>query len=445
MVDSNLKMFEDQSLDHIYIGHRIENLSDPKKLLQEASHKLKVGGHLVVSTSVGNHSAGVIELYPKLLKEWIGMFGRWQLKVEMEQEGKSLLVMKRLDGKKGVLPLKPKSDRKTACIARYGALGDAIIMSPLVRQLSEDGYDVTLNITTYCTTIFENNPYVSNVVVQERDAIPNPELGKYWAYWKPRYDRYINLSESLEGDLLQVEGRKTFFTHKDWRHQQCNKNYYDYTLMKGGYPEVTGKRGEMFFTRAEERRAQEFFKDVQDKFIVLWSLNGSSHHKVFPLMEPCMRKFLSEHPDSRLITVGDYTAKLMEFEHPQVLQKAGEWKVRESLIATQYVDLVVGPETMMTNAAGCYSTPKITFLSHSSHENLCKYWENDYCLEPDIELAPCYPCHQLHYTKESCPINTMVDKTTNQEIARGPRCAMGGISAQRFLDRIEEVYNRWRK
>jgi hypothetical protein len=281
------------------------------------------------------------------------------------------------------------------------------------------------------------------VLIQERDVIPNPLLGEYWGFWATQYDKYINLSESVEGDLLMIEGRPCFFTSKSWRHSQCNKNYYDYTMARGGYPEATGLKGELFFTRAEERRADRFFNEElrrQPKFVMLWALNGSSHHKVYPLMEPLLLEWFRVHPDTACITVGDYMAKILEFDHPQLLQRAGEWSIRESLIATKYVDLVIGPETMVTNAAGCFPTPKIVLLSHSSKENLTKYFENDHSLEPE---SPCYPCHQLHYTKESCPIGEARDMTSGEILGQAPICSLG-ISPNRLLEEMETVYQQWR-
>jgi len=228
-------------------------------------------------------------------------------------------------------------------------------------------------------------------------------LKEYWDTWSTEYEKYVNLSESLEGDLLKVEGRKEFFTTKDYRHKTSNENYYDYAFKKAGL-ENTGETGELFFTTAEERRASKLREELKDNFVVLWALNGSSHHKVYPMMEPVLRELFTKYPDARCITVGDEMARLMEFEHPQLIERAGKWSLRESLIATKWVDLVVGPETMITNASGCFDTPKITLLSHSTEENLTKYWKNSFVMEPSQEISPCYPCHQLHYTKESCPM-----------------------------------------
>jgi ADP-heptose:LPS heptosyltransferase len=300
-----------------------------------------------------------------------------------------------------------------------------------------------MNISGYCAAVFENNPHVSNILIQERDLIPNGLLGRYWAYWEGRYDKYINLSESLEGDLLIVEGRPPFYSTKEWRHKRCNRNYYDYTMERGGYPTVTGTRGELFFTEAEERRARKFFDPLRGKFTIVWALNGSSHHKVYPMMEPLLREWFRTHEDARCITVGDYAAKMLEFPHYQVIPRAGEWSIRESLIATKCADCVVGPETMMTNAAGCYDTPKIIFLSHSSRENLTKYFTEDYSLTPNPSTAPCYPCHQLHYSKESCPVGEMEDTGTGAVLGQAPICAIS-IEPERVMAQLDLIYNKWK-
>ena len=139
------------------------------------------------------------------------------------------------------------------------------------------------------------------------------------------------------------------------------------------------------------------------------------------------------------------------------------------MVMTKYADLVVGPETGILNAAGCFPTPKITLLSHSRHENLCKYWENDYCLAP--EGAFCHPCHVLHYTHAPSPNKctscdgSVHEQDPSQAKMHGgrfsgfwscpytktpaaemefPLCMAIGISPERLLKRILEVYAIWK-
>jgi ADP-heptose:LPS heptosyltransferase len=437
VMDQHLGVFARESLDHVFVGPRLESLDDPQELLKEAALRLKMGGHLVVHTLVGNVQPGMKEFYPQIIEGMVASIGRWVCKGRYEDGGQSLQIYKRIPGSRGVQELQ-RSGRKRVCVVRYGALGDGIIITPLLRHLAEEGYEVTLNLSTYALPIFENNPHIHNLIVQERDAIPNWELDQYWKVWEPAYDKYINLCESLEGDLLKVEGRKEFFTTKVWRNKVCAANYYDHALARAGYPTIQGKVGELYFTRAEERRAKEFFEPLKGKFVVLWALNGSSHHKIYPMMEATLMEWFKTNPQVMVITVGDQMARILEFDHPQLIPQCGQWSIRESLIATKYVDLVVGPETMVTNASGCFDTPKIILLSHSSRENLTKYFRNDYSLEPDEVMAPCYPCNQLHYTKESCPTGALVDTISGQELGQAPICSLA-ISPPRLIAQMDQV------
>lgn len=442
-LDVNLTAFADGKMDHAFIGPRLELVEDPPKLIKEYAKKLAVGGHLVVALKIQNPEQNVRwHFHADEIDVMVTEAGKWQKKAEIIREGVALNIYKKLEGKKGILPIKPKSTKKRACIARYGALGDMIIITPLIHQLHEDGYEVTMNISPYALPIIEHNPYISNVVIQEKDMVPNLELGAYWDEWKGEYDKYINLSETLEGRFLKVEGRRDFYTPKEWRVKTGEHNYYEYTMRCGGYDFKPGTKGELYFTNAEERRAQQFFNQYRGKFVIIWALNGSSHHKCYPNLPTVAQEWLNRHEDSIIITVGDQMAKLLEFDHMRMVKMAGKWIVRESLIATKYANLIIGPETMMTNAAACFNTPKITMLSHSTHDALCKHWENDYCLAPDVEKAPCYPCFQLHYSKESCPIKQMVDFSVvpNSILAEAPACALDGISPERVLARMEEVY-----
>jgi hypothetical protein len=215
----------------------------------------------------------------------------------------------------------------------------------------------------------------------------------------------------------------------------------------GGYPEVKGCRGELYFSRNEKLEALKLRKELEadgGKFVVVWALNGSSHHKVFPLLMPVAYQWLEKHTDARIILTGGPEAQKYEFDHPQVIRTAGVWSLRKVLSTIGLVaDAVVGPESMAINVAACYDMPKIVFLSHSSHTNLCQYWVNDFCMEPDKEYAPCYPCHQLHYSLESCPMGGILDDQTKEVVAQGPKCAMGAISGERVLARLDEVYDKF--
>jgi ADP-heptose:LPS heptosyltransferase len=206
-----------------------------------------------------------------------------------------------------------------------------------------------------------------------------------------------------------------------------NVNYYDAQLEIAGYPHVKGENGELFFSKAEERWCQEKLRKYRGKYKVLWSLSGSSFHKTYPFGQNVCDIFLSLHKDAVVFLTGSFKDLLLTWEHPQVKDLVDIWTLRQVLCAIKYMDLVVAPETGILNAAGCYDVPKIAFLSHSSVENLTKYFRNCTNLHGDVE---CYPCHRLIYQRIECPIDP---------ITLGPIC-MSRLKARDILDAMESWY-----
>jgi hypothetical protein len=176
----------------------------------------------------------------------------------------------------------------------------------------------------------------------------------------------------------------------------------------------------------------------EGRFLVLWALSGSAPHKAYPWAAEVAMEFLNRHKDAVTITVGDEVCRLLEWDHARAHKKAAVWDIRSTMLATQYVDLVIGPETGVVNAAGCYSTPKICMLTHSSKANLTKYYSNDLSMQAEID---CSPCHRMVYQDsftEHCPL---------MDLGEGAYfCACGGaFPPEKLFQRMEAVYGRWKE
>lgn len=309
--------------------------------------------------------------------------------------------------------------------------GDLIMATPIFRLLKRDGYHVTLNCNKRGAEMAKHNPYIDKVLFHD-ESIPNEDLGKHWAELGSKYDRVINLSESIEKGLLAVEGSPEFNFDHDERHRLYNHNYYDRTMEIAGYPEEKGLCGEMFFSPTEETILADFRKKYIGKFKVLWALSGSAHHKVWPYAPYVSIAFLNKHPDAIVVTVGDDICRMLEWDHPRTIARSGQWHIRKACLMAKYADLVISTETGIANAAACFGTPQITLLSHSSEENLTKYWKNNISLHTD---SKCHPCHQLHYTEDTCDLSGVVVK--------GPVC-MTELMPDVVFDAMEQVYEMWR-
>jgi ADP-heptose:LPS heptosyltransferase len=124
-----------------------------------------------------------------------------------------------------------------------------------------------------------------------------------------------------------------------------------------------------------------------------------------------MAGILLAYPDTDIVLVGGPEAMMLEagWEHePRVHKTCGKWGIRQTLSFLDQVDLVIGPETGVMNAASGMDCWKICLLSHSTWENLTRDWKNTIAVWSD--KTECFgrgkneapACHGLHYTWEFC-------------------------------------------
>jgi ADP-heptose:LPS heptosyltransferase len=223
----------------------------------------------------------------------------------------------------------------------------------------------------------------------------------FWAYLEKKYDKFVNLSEAMEGNLLTMRERSAGRWPHSMRHKYLNQNYLQF---HADIAEVPFEPVIKFYSTTEEREwAKAERQKLGNSFVILWSLAGSSVHKHYPHMDTVFARVLYSYPNAKIITVGDEAARILETgweKEPRVLMRSGVWTIRQSMAMIEEVDLVIGPETGLLNAASFYKVPKIVFLSHSSVENLTRDWVNCTSLEP--KDTPCYPCHMMHYGFETC-------------------------------------------
>ncbi len=318
---------------------------------------------------------------------------------------------------------------KKALLIRLGAFGDLVACTPILPFLKRDGYEVHFNCKGYSADVLKHNPYIDKIILHD-DSIPNEKLEEHWAELGKGYDKVINLSGSIEDGLLVPEYKPEFHLPHEERHARYNVNYYDRTMELAGYP-VKGLTGELYFSPAEETQARDIRRKYHNSFLVLWSLSGSSYHKSYPWAEPVAKAFLNTHPNAVIFTVGDDLCKMLEWSHRQTKNYSGIWNIRKSMIMTKYADLVIAPETGILNAAGCFETPKIALLSHSSEENLTKHFKNCTSLRADV---PCQPCHRLIYTRAACPLDD----------ATGTAVCMSKLKAVDVFNAMQSYYQKWR-
>lgn len=324
---------------------------------------------------------------------------------------------------------KRQPGQKTACVSRYGAWGDAVLITPVFRALKKDGYHVTFNCTERSLDVLAFNPNIDVFLIQDTNEFPPEKLEEYWANLKPQFDKYINLSGSIESGLLKSPKQPEYNWPKEERHKICNVNYMDRTMELSGYPDLKGELPELHFKRSENQFAKKLRKKHKG-FLVIVSLSGSSVHKIYPWMGDVVSAITRAIPKSHIILVGEAGCRGIIDESPQITDLSGSINIRETFCLLKYADLVLSTESAVANAASAFDTPKVVILSHSSEENLTKYWKN---CQAVYQPVSCYPCHKLHYSKETC--------TLDEEL-KLPICA-ALLSPKKVLDAVSKVYENY--
>jgi|WetSurMetagenome_2_1015567.scaffolds.fasta_scaffold35271_3 ADP-heptose:LPS heptosyltransferase/predicted SAM-dependent methyltransferase len=413
---TDLRIFADESLDFIFSSHLLEDFEDPVPILKEWIRPIKVGGHLVLQLPHRDYYPNVGQPFSnkdhhrdyapvdliKLMREIPG----WDL-MENQNRGDRVeeysflqCYRKRDDEQCNLLYGSPKPP-KTAAVVRYGGFGDMIQMASILPKLKNQGYHVTVYTTPSGQDILNGNPYIDAWFIQDRDQVPNHLLGPFWDCQKAKYDKWVNLSESVEGTWLAMSGRMNHNWPSGLRKKLLDYNYLEFAhqLAEVAYcPTI-----DTFFPSQEEIQWAWDQREKMQPNVVLWALAGSSVHKAWPYLDQMIARIMLTYPDTSVVLCGDDLCKALEYgweNEPRVVKASGEWTIRQTLTFAQVSDLVIGPETGILNSVAYHDIPKIITLSHSSVNNLTRDWVKCTSLTPDF--CRCYPCHMMHHSFEFC-------------------------------------------
>lgn len=303
-------------------------------------------------------------------------------------------------------------------IIRYGAIGDMVQLTPLLRTLKKKGKYVCVN----CHSdgggyqVLKNNPYIDEFWLQKKHQITQEvidgwnDLIRYWNNLRQMFNESYNLSESSEGALFAFPGRPQYSWHQKARHILMNHNYLELMYAICGMDfkkEFDGYAGKAYFTEKEKYKAKSFIdrlkKGDPEAKVILMPMSGSGVFKTSPWMDAVIARYMLKNDNTHIILTGDHTTIiLMEgWQKEKRVHMRANAPIRWTLSLVDYVDCVVGPETGVTNLAGPSDTPSVMFCSHASAMQSGKYWKKHIALEP--KGLDCYPCHFLSVDKENCP------------------------------------------
>lgn len=310
----------------------------------------------------------------------------------------------------------------TACVIRYGAIGDTVQAISLLKVLKEEGYHVTFMCAWPGSQLAETDPHIDRLIVQTQNQVPMGELGHLWLWFEHRgaygkkFDKWVNLTESVENNLLALPGNVKFAWAPLVRHKAMNFNYLEW---QHGLAEIPFRPSYKFYPLPEEIkwRDQELAKMAKRgiKKRIFWALAGSSRtHKIYPHMQEIWRHVLHHYPEWGIVTIGDDSTKPMEVGfhgESRMWLASGCYNLRQTATLLESADVVVGPETGLMSMAAFYPMPKICILSHSTIENLTRDWVNTTSMWAPKTECPgrgknlVLACHKMLPNFEGCRQN----------------------------------------
>ena len=435
----DLSLFADDSVDAIFSSHLLEHYirKDVVTVLEEWSRVLKEDGYIVLYLPSANHYPLCGEnganpdhkwdIYPGDIESMFKAhaFGNhnWRL-IESEERSDnneySLFIV--LQKGSEVDPnyadhdvlddcTKRSHDRKQLLVIRYGAIGDMIQTATLFPDLVAQGYDITVNCSFVGAQVLKNNPYVEDIMPQRDGFVPNNQLLPYWLSLGERFDKVINLSESVEGSLLALPGRMLWNYSDVVRHKLVGHvNYLDHmaTIAEAR----TSKQPSFYATREEHEVIGNVVKQVTSYDgsnslpLIVWCVNGSGPDKIYPYIAEVIRRIV-DTTNAQVILTGDAGTSaqiagavmhVLGDVSDRVFNKCGCYNIRQALTLVSYADVIVGPETGAMNCAAFQMSSKVLLLSHSSRENLSRDWVRTKSLSAPNHI----PSHKLHKDFNDC-------------------------------------------
>lgn len=409
-----LEIFASASMDFVFSSHLLEHIEDTKATLTEWWRLVRQGGYLILYLphkalypNMGSPDANPTHKHDFLPQDIVAIMrevGFWDLvRNEDRNEGREysfFQVYKKSQDRKHTFSCREPKPTKTCAVVRYGALGDMIIASSILPWLKAEGYHITLYCSPYGYDVVQHDPHIDAFYIQDKDQVPNQMLGDFMRHEERKYTKFVNLNGSIETYLLPDQYHAEFHWPDSFRRSTMNKNYLEVTHAIAEVPLPVRPK---FYATAEERAWARAQRERIRAPVVLWSLSGSSVHKTWPHMDAVIARLMLQTP-AHVVMVGSGIDQLLQAgweSEPRVHLKAGVWSVRQAMAFTETVDVIVGSETGLLNAAGSSDVAKIVMLSHSTAENLTKHWKNTIALMPPSAVG-CYPCHRLHHTFEYC-------------------------------------------
>lgn len=374
-----LPLFADECFDFVVAGDVFKRVHSPRKTLDEAWRVLNPEGFMILIHPTESVSGWVAESTKDFVRFPVLTFG-----------AKRVDVFQKLAAGAGQHVIPAVETEKTVSVMRPGGFGDALWASSILPALKAEGYHITVYTGQEGEQVLRHDPNIDAMVVTDDVRLQANEIGGFYRHEWERYDRFVNLVESVEKNLLATPIDMRFFWPASERRRVFNRSYIEAVHDLAGVPRKYAQR---FFPTASEVAQAELRRAGCAKVAVVTG-SGSTMPKFWPYLDELADGLIARGYD--VFMLGDMRTAVLRPR--QGLTVVGtQWPIREALAFSQLADVVIGQETVITNAVALEKMRKVVLLSHSTVKNLTSHWVNTVGLNG---TPACWPCHQIHYQQK---------------------------------------------
>lgn len=260
--------------------------------------------------------------------------------------------------------LAPTSEQShKICVRRSGALGDVILLTPVIRELHRRRPDSKIFIATHYPQVFDNSPWVTA-------CIPSHSADPYF------FDEFIDLDGAYENTpsihVIEAYAQKTFSEN------------------------IESRRLELFRQVSHKATAEYLLRGTNDDPYIV--LHIRRHH--WPNRNLPQEFWLSvvngllKNWHGHLVQIGDENDGFLE-GHPRLINLTGKTSLPVTTEILAGARCFLGVDTATLHMAACTDTPIVSVFTCVRHEFRQPFREKSpfIAITPDID---CYGC-QANY------------------------------------------------
>jgi ADP-heptose:LPS heptosyltransferase len=332
-------------------------------------------------------------------------------------------------------------DKPKLLLIAYRAFGDFIYTAPVLPYLFEK-YDVYLDCSFKVYSMVYDDPRFKKVALFAVENYPDPEeraktMEERWAKLREQIkpDAEINLNATLEVMCIAERFQEQFHWPVGERRMYFGSSgFYDAIFARIGMTVPNPlKLDGLYFNEAELKWFEKWQERHKEHFVVLLAMAGSTGQKRFANAPELAMKIVEKYPDAVVYMGGGDDLADKVPTHDRIKNICGSRiGLRQAVLITKGVDMVIGPETFLLVAAGMWGTPKCIMATTSSVWQMTQYQKNDYSIQAPIW---CSPCHRAIYATNDC--ESMLTAADGSPLY--PACTTR-FALEPIMERLGKVY-----